>query len=183
MIETIISNNCTGGAVLHELGMEFKTPTINLQILPEQYPKFCERLDYYMSQELKEIHPEDFDQWQRIWLDKMFRCIPDMPFGILDDVLVCFQHYPTFAEAKTKWDERKGKIDYDRIGYIFHARGEEYRVEAEKFVAMELPNGLCLTQGFDVFGAVRFDGDGFETVNNKLRIVQIYDYKTWRDNG
>ena len=38
MIETIISNNCAGGAVLHELEMEFKTPTINLQIFPEPLP-------------------------------------------------------------------------------------------------------------------------------------------------
>ena len=46
MITTIISNNCTGGAVCHELGMEFKSPTINLQILPEDYPRFCANIEY-----------------------------------------------------------------------------------------------------------------------------------------
>ena len=181
MIETIISNNCTGGAVLHELGMEFKTPTINLQILPEQYPRFCEHLEHYMNEELKEIHPNELNHWNVIWMNKMFGGVPDMPFGIIDDVIVCFQHYPTFEEARAKWNERKTKIDYDHIGYIFHARGEEYRAEAEAFTKLNLPNKLILTQNFEIDGGVRFDGEGFETVNGKLRIVQIYDYKTWRN--
>ena len=52
------------------------------------------------------------------------------------DVLVCFQHYDTFEEAKKKWDERKKRVDYDHIGYIFHVRGPEYQFEAEEFFAM-----------------------------------------------
>ena len=57
MIETIISNNCTGGAVCHELGMEFKTPTINLQILPEEFREFCCNFSYYMNARLMNYVP------------------------------------------------------------------------------------------------------------------------------
>ena len=160
MITTIISNNCTGGAVCHELGMEFKSPTVNLQILPEDYPRFCANLGEYMGKEL-------------------FGGIPDFPIGNVGDVLVCFQHYGTFQEAKEKWNERKAKIDYDHIGYIFHARGEEYKAEAAAFLALDLPNKLCITQDFEIPGSVRMDGEGFEAVNDKLRIVQAYDYRGW----
>lgn len=181
MIQTIISNNCTGGAVMHELGMEFKTPTINLQILPEEYPGFCNYFKQYMAYDLTEY--TDIQPRHREYLTKMFGEIPDMPFGLLGDIIVCFQHYGTFAEARDKWNERKAKIDYDHIGYIFHARGEEYKSEAIAFNTLNIPNKLILTQNFSTDGGVRFDGEGFEAVNNKLRIVQIYDYKTWIENG
>lgn len=178
MINTIISNNCTGGAVLHELGMEFRTPTINLQILPEDYTRFCVNLREYMAEEL--YLADIVGRYERNEkLTKMFGGIPDMPMGTIGDILVCFQHYATFDEAKAKWDERKAKIDYDHIGYIFHARGEEYKAEAAAFLALDLSNKLCITQDFEIPGSVRMDGEGFEAVNDKLRIVQAYDYRGW----
>ncbi len=181
MIETIISNNCAGGAIMHELGMEFKSPTINLQILPEQYWRFCEDFWIYMHQDLKEIRQQDLDQWQQIWLRKMFGGIPDMPYGMLSDILVCFQHYESFDQAKAKWDERAAKIDYHNIGFIMHARGKEYDVEAAAFAAAKIPNKLLLTEGFELPGSIRFDGGGFDAVNGKLRITQVYDFKRWRE--
>ncbi len=180
MIQTIISNNCAGGAILHDLGMEFKTPTINLQILPEQYEMFCRNLSHYMYAEMREA--KNLMPYEETILKKMFGGVPDMPLGLLEDVLVCFQHYATFAEAKKKWDERKRKIkdiSLGEIGFLFHARGPEYKKEAESFLKLNLPNKLCLTQGFDVDGAVRFDGEGFGAVNGKLRITQVYDFRRW----
>lgn len=183
MIETIISNNCTGGAVCHELGMEFKTPTINLQILPEDFPRFCKNLKTYMDYELVECH--DFTPYEVNKFIKMFGGIPKMPIGLIGDVLVCFQHYETFKEAKEKWEERKLRIDYDHIGFIFHARGPEYQFEAEEFLAMNLPNQLCITENFEVPGSVVLcpkEGDNaFSAVNGKLLITQAADYKNWRE--
>ena len=72
MIETIISNNCSGAAVMHELGMEFKTPTINLQILPEQFNFFCRSLAYYMSMDLVECSVSDLTEEHKAYLTKMF---------------------------------------------------------------------------------------------------------------
>ena len=178
MINTIISNNCTGGAVCHELGMEFKSPTVNLQILPEDYIPFCAHLKEFMNEQIFETFAFDLPEVKA--LNKMFGGIPNFPIGRFRcGGLICFQHYATFGEAKAKWDERKAKIDYDHIGYIFHARGEEYRAEAEEFLALDLPNKLCITQNFEVPGSVRMDGEGFDSVNGKLRIVQAYDYRRW----
>lgn len=185
MIETIISNNCTGGAVLHELAMEFKTPTINLQILPEQFREFCANLSYYMKQDLIECHT--FTPYEEAMLRKMFGGVPDMPFGLLEDIIVCFQHYETFDEAKEKWDERKARIDYDHIGYIFHARGPEYAKEADDFIREELPNSLVITENFVLPGSIALypkEGENaFSAVNGKLLITQVIDYKSWRNLG
>lgn len=180
MIETIISNNCSGGAILHELGMEFKTPTINLQILPEEYPKYCQNFRKYMEEDLKEY--KDISEEHKTYLYKMFGGVPDMPFGIISDVMVCFQHYGTFEEAKQKWDERKAKIDYDHIGFIFHARGPEYRNEAEEFMKLDIPNKLVLAQDFEIKGAANFAGEAFSAINGKVLITQIYDWREYVKN-
>lgn len=174
MINTLVSNNCSGGAILHELGMEFRTPTINLQILPEEYPRFCRMFKDYMRTPLTEY--KDITEKHRKHLTKMFGCVPKMPFGLLGDVIVCFQHYDSFEQAKLKWDYRRERVDFENIGYIFHARGKEYKKEAEEFLSLNLKNSLLLTQGFDA-GGVRFDGEGFEAVDGKLRIVTVYDYE------
>ena len=185
MIETIISNNCAGGAICHELGMEFKTPTILLQILPEDFPRFCKNLKEYMEMEM--IKCTMFTPYEEHKFIKMFGGIPKMPIGLIGDVLVCFQHYETFEEGKAKWDERKARIDYDHIGYIMHARGPEYQFEAEEFLAMDIPNKLCITEGFVVPGAVPLhpkEGENaFSVVNGKPLIAQAADYKSWRMMG
>lgn len=187
MIQTIISNNCVGGLVSHMLGMEFKSPTVNLQILPEQFPKFCDHIEYYMNTELNEIFPKDFDNWTNIWMKKMYGTIPLMPFGIIDDIIICFQHYNSFEEAKQKWDERKKRIDYDNIGYIFHVKNKKYTEEAINFMYSHHPNSLILSEGFDLDGAIRFDPpqnmNAYSIVNGLTYITQVYDYKKWREQG
>ena len=42
---TILSMNCTGGILYHELGLPFLSPTINLYIQAEDFIRFCERLE------------------------------------------------------------------------------------------------------------------------------------------
>lgn len=179
MINTLISNNCAGGAVLHSLGMEFKTPTILLQILPEQFPKFCLHIREYLSEELIELKPESMTKKQIGRLNKMFGCVPDMPYGLLGDVVICFQHYSSFAEAQQKWNERVLRVDHENIGFLFHVRGKEYAKEAEAFLWCQIEHKLCLTQGFEVPGSVRFDGEGFDDVGGQLRITTAYDFGGW----
>lgn len=187
MIETIISNNCSGGAILHNLGMEFKTPTINLQILPEEFREFCCNLNYYINARLMNYIPAYMSEKHKDMLKKMFGGIPDMPYGIIDNILVCFQHYETFSEAAQKWNERKARIDYDHIGYIFHVRGPEYAREAEDFIREDLPNSLVITENFEIPGSIALfpkEGDNaFSAVNGKLLITQVADFNAWRHFG
>ena len=177
MIKTIISNNCAGGAIMHELGMEFRTPTVNLQILPEQFPKFCKNLSYYLTSEMHE--PYELTDAHVRYLTKMFGGVPDLPMGMINDVLVVFQHFDSFDLAKWKWNVRRLRVSYNSIGYIMHARGPEYKNAAKEFLALDLPNKLCLTQGFSIEGAVSFEGEAFSSVNGKALITQVYDFKKW----
>lgn len=118
---TIISQNCVGGVLYHDLGLQFLSPTINLAFDGEDFMKFISNLDYYLSVELKEYATD----------------IVEYPVGILDDVEVRFVHYKSFAEAKQKWDERKKRINRQKILVIATDRDGMFKKELlEKFDAL-----------------------------------------------
>lgn len=95
---TIISSNCNGGIILHDLGLQFNTPTINLYFGAEDYLKFVSDLSGYLQKELTETESGY-----------------DYPAGRLGDIIIYFMHYSSFAEAKKKWDERKKRIDMNNL--------------------------------------------------------------------
>lgn len=186
MIKTIISNNCFGGCISNDYHMEFCSPTINLQILPEEYPKFCKNLTYYMKVELMEC--KAMSMRHEKMCEHMFGYVPtEYPMGLLDDILVVFQHYKTFAEAKECWDKRKARVDFDNIGYFMHAKNETYADCVKEFLALNLPHSEAVTEGFDVEGAHRFDTppglDCFYFVGGKRVIEQNFSIRKWLEGG
>lgn len=100
---TIISCNCIGGILYHELNLQFCSPTINLYMNCEDFIKFCENLEYYLSLEIIE------------YTGPIER---DYPLGMLGDILIYFVHYHSLEEAKEKWEIRKKRMDMDNIFII-----------------------------------------------------------------
>ena len=101
-IPTIISYNCTGGVMYHDLGWKFMSPTVNLYMNCEDFIKFCENLDYYLSLELT-----PYDDTERSY-----------PVTLLGDLKIYMVHYKTFEEANTKWESRKARINKQNIRII-----------------------------------------------------------------
>lgn len=52
---SILCNNCTGGFVLHDLGLRFDSPTVNLFFHSLDFFNFIENFDYYIRQPLIQI--------------------------------------------------------------------------------------------------------------------------------
>ncbi len=94
---SIISQNCIGGVFYHDMGLKFTSPTINLFFKCPDFVKFVLNLDYYLNIDLQMIMG------------------PDYPIGYLDDVAVYFQHYESCSEAEEKWNERKKRINREKI--------------------------------------------------------------------
>ena len=106
---TIIASNCVGTIMYHDLGLPFRTPTINLTVSMRDLVKMAGNLRWYMEQELTECAlPGDVD-----W-----------PAGLLGDIQVNFVHYASFAEAVERWEERKKRINWDRIVLVGAERDE-----------------------------------------------------------
>jgi len=97
---TFVSQNCIGGVLYHDLGMQFLSPTINTFIPEPGFVKLVLNLRYYMDQDL------------------IVRWGEDYPLGMLDDVEIHFMHYSTCKEAKDSWDKRKARINWDKIFVI-----------------------------------------------------------------
>ena len=101
---SIISMNCTGGILYHDLGLQFRSPTVNLFMRAEDFIKFCENLEFYLSiDEMKECKDPNVIENR------------EYPIAILGDITLFLVHYKTVKEAQEKWNERKKRIDWDNI--------------------------------------------------------------------
>nr|WP_325182954.1 DUF1919 domain-containing protein [uncultured Oscillibacter sp.] len=130
---SIICTNCIGGVMYHDLSLEFLTPTVNLTISMPDLVKLAGNLKWYMEQPLLELD-----------LGKPY---PVAQLGEGDDsIQVDFIHYDTFQDAQEKWEERKRKINYDRLVLIgAEKQGCNYEI-LRRFDQLPWPNKLIFTR-------------------------------------
>lgn len=93
---SLICSNCTGGFIYHWLGMEFRSPFINLCMSNEDFLTAMENLDEFLSTPIKaDVESEK-----------------PYPVGIgYGKTKIHFMHYPDFETANKKWEDRKKRID------------------------------------------------------------------------
>lgn len=106
---TIISSNCIGGILSHDLNQRFNSPTINLFFTAGDFVKFCVDLPNYLEAEL--VYKKDNDG-----VDGKY------PVCTLKDIDIYFAHYKTFDECVIKWEERKKRIDFNNLFIIWTDR-------------------------------------------------------------
>lgn len=99
---TFLCPNCIGGILFHDLGLQFRSPTINLMMTQMDFAKFVLNMDYYLAQELDFFKHPEFD----------------FPCAYLGDITLHFTHYHTEEEAAAKWAERSARIDRDNL-FVF----------------------------------------------------------------
>ncbi|MBR2215117.1 MAG: DUF1919 domain-containing protein [Selenomonadaceae bacterium] len=56
---SLIASNCNGGVMLHDLGLRFNSPFVNLWVRPTEFVLMCENLSYYLGQDLEFIREDD----------------------------------------------------------------------------------------------------------------------------
>lgn len=100
---TILTMNCLGGIIYHNLNLKFLSPTINMRFEDiRHFYKFCSNLNYYLSLPLEEISNGG----------------GDFPVAKLGDIVINMVHYKTFDIAREKWEERKKRMNFDDIYII-----------------------------------------------------------------
>lgn len=124
---TIICNNCFGGYLYHDLGLQFLTPTINLMIRAEDYIKFLENLEFYLDCEITD--------------GGIFDASYGGVIGILNnEIKINGIHYETFEELKSKWNERKKRVNFNNIFIIGSYRDGCTDELVERFCALPYKN-------------------------------------------
>ena len=129
---SIISINCVGGVVSHELHLRFNSPTVNLWFKTKDYLKFLNNLNYY-------IHSCELVQDIELSNQYMY------PVGALEDIRIFFQHYKSFDDAKSKWIERAKRIHWNNL-YIIMVQGNDCTEnDLAEFDRLNFKHKVCFT--------------------------------------
>lgn len=102
---TLMVGNCMGGYIYHQLGVKFKSPTINLMIYDDDFYKMVSNLDYYLKQEFVAYKDPEY---------------PNIPTAKLADIVIHFTHYNSVEEGVLVWKRRQLRINLDNL-YIIAA--------------------------------------------------------------
>ena len=104
---SLLSPNCLGGILLHDLGLRFLSPTVNLMMKQDEFLQFVLHLDEYLNGDLSFFsNPEDTCPCAYLNAENL---VP---------ILITFTHYKTAEEAETKWKERVTRINKDNL-FVF----------------------------------------------------------------
>lgn len=175
---SLISSNCNGCVILHDLGLRFDSPFVNLWLFPKDFIKLCERLEYYLGLDIGFTEEEEIDY----------------PIGVLDDIKIYFQHYSSNSDAEINWNKRKARINYDNLFIMFSERDGCTYEDLVNFDKLEFKNKVVFTHKEypEIVSAVYIPG--FEDQNevgtltsfkSKLsfkRYLDSFDYVRWFNN-
>ena len=130
---SLVTNNCIGGIISHDMHLRFLSPTVNLSFANDGFLLFCRHLVYYLSIPVEEVVS-----------DKGY------PVGVLKgeygDIFLYFMHYDSFLEAKQKWEERALRVDIENLFIIMEAQKCEESI-LHQFDELDFPNKVILTDG------------------------------------
>ena len=125
---SILCSNCIGGTIYNRLGKQFLSPTINLWFYQKDFLKFIQNIHYYLSLELRFIKSNR-----------------NYPVGMLDDICIYFLHYNSEEEAKTSWNRRKERINFDNLFIIMYDRDGIDEEDYEVFARLKFVNRIMLS--------------------------------------
>ena len=109
---SIICNNCTGGVILHDLGLKFDTPTINtLFYSADDFIFFVSNIREFSKCNVFKVDDSNYSY----------------PVGGIKlngrVVKIGFVHYSNFEEAKSKWIERFTRVDFENMIILWEGKG------------------------------------------------------------
>lgn len=101
---TLICSNCTGGILYHWLGLQFRSPFINLYLTNADFLSALDHLSDFLSAPIDEVNDNRYSY----------------PVGRsqCQGELLHFVHYRSFDMACQKWNERKLRVNWDNMAVM-----------------------------------------------------------------
>ena len=138
---SILANNCWGGIVSRDRRLPYNSPTCGTYFFSKDYLRFLSDVHRYLETELEELPVRE----SRYAEELISLHGEEVVLGRMDDVEVVLLHYPTFAEAKEKWDRRKKRIRWDNLLVKYSDQNGFVPEDFETFRALPFRNRLFLT--------------------------------------
>lgn len=173
---TVISANCVGAFILHDLNEPFNSPFVNLYLSPNDFVRYLQNIEFYQRQSLTFIQSEK-----------------PYPVAKLADLKVHFMHYRNSQEAQQKWLARSARMNLDNLFIMMTDKDDAQGMAYEDLVAFDqLPfkNKVVFTRKpYPEFKSA-FYIKGFEKQNqvgdlftfsgwNGVKYYDQFDYVAW----
>ena len=185
---SIISNNCTGGIIYHDLGLKFLSPTINLVIPMKEYVIFLQDLKGNLEKSLVDCN--------FLYKGQVKNC----PVAEIKDtgIHIIGVHYKSFDELNKSWNTRKQRVNYDNlyvIGQFIDGCDDETE---DKFCALPYKNKVFFTKNTrnNKRGAVTLKvnpflypgkevpgADVFSDTKGTRLLYKYFDFVEWFNNA
>lgn len=138
---TILSDDCWGGYIYHELYLQFSSPCINISWSKEDFIRFAQNPLWYLN----------FDLVMEIEGSVRGNQCPIGSLGEGNEkICMEFVHSTCFADAKSLWDKRKERVNKERIfvkcGIPANSSNKKYLLEEYKKIPF---SKVCFYSGED----------------------------------
>lgn len=175
---SLIASNCNGGTILHDLGVQYRSPFVNLWMLPSDYVKMLGNLKEYLGKKLEFIDVNGIEY----------------PVAMLGDVKLFFQHYNSKEEAEQKWNERLKRINYNNLFILFTDRDgcteqdmQDFdKLYKNKVIFVNKPHPEILSavyiKGFEKDTSVGMCM-AYRSEYSVLKYYDQFDYVSWFNKG
>ena len=170
---SLLTGNCIGGYLYHQLGLPFLSPTINMMILNQDFKKLILNLEHYLS-----ITPITYED------DKF----PDVPSAKIDDIILHFSHYNSSEEGIAAWEKRKRRIDIDNL-YVIISDIDLSSKDIEELQSAKVKKIVVMTSkdyNYDyclyipAFRGMDHVGDLLgKTISGKWKFERYFDFVGW----
>jgi len=156
---SIISSNCNGALILHDLDEQFRSPFVNLYLDPADFIKYLQNPAFYQQQTLQFEHTERH-----------------YPVATLGDIRLYFVHYHSEQEAREKWQQRSARINWDNLFIMMTARDGFTEADLQAFDALPYSHKVVFVHKPypEIKSAVYIRG--FEQQN---QVGDLYEYSGW----
>ena len=142
---SILANNCWGGIVSRDRHLPYNSPTCGTYFFSKDYLRFLGDVHGYLAMEMEEVPVNESK-----YADKLLELHgPDTVIARLRDVEIVMLHYPTFAEAKAKWERRAKRIRWDNLLVKYSDQNEFEPEDFDTFRSLNFKNKLFLTTNPD----------------------------------
>lgn len=176
---TLISSNCNGCLICHDLNIKFNSPFVNLYLEPRDFIKYLNNMDYYNNARLMFINDKN----------------KNYPVGVLGDIKLYFVHYDSEEQAEKKWYERVKRINLNNLFILMTDRDGCTEEILKEFDRLPYKNKVIFTHlpNNDI-GSAKYI-KGFETEKEVGMCFQFkgrftgkkyyddFDYVKWFNEG
>lgn len=130
---SIICSDCTAGCVCKDLKVRMNSPTRNFYFNADDFIKFCENLDYYLSLSPCPYNGDYKENGTQYTM------------ASLGDLKMFLVHYSSVEQAREEWDRRKIRVNQENIFFVMNDRNYCDKTYIQAFNNLPYKNKVCFT--------------------------------------